>query len=49
MSDGKYFLRRDFLPMYDANEKSVTYFGHDEDYKKLWVGKMMIPDNFIFN
>ncbi|MCZ2276414.1 MAG: hypothetical protein LC117_00590 [Bacteroidia bacterium] len=43
MGDGKYFLRRDFLPMYDANEKSVTYFGHDEDYKKLWVGKMMVP------
>ena len=43
MGNEKYFLRRDFLPMYDEKEKSVIYFGHDEDYKKLWVGKMMIP------
>lgn len=43
MGDGKYFLHRDFLPAYDSKEKSVTYFGHDEDYKKLWVGKMMLP------
>ncbi|MBS1763895.1 MAG: hypothetical protein JSS90_02885 [Bacteroidetes bacterium] len=43
MGNEKYFLRRDFLPTYDEKDKSVTYYGHDEDYKKLWVGKMMIP------
>lgn len=42
MGDGKYFLRKDFTSVYDQNEKSITYIGHDEDFKKLWMGKVMI-------
>jgi hypothetical protein len=42
MGDGKYYLRKDFTSVYDKNEKSITYIGHDEDFKKLWIGKVMI-------
>jgi len=42
MGDGKYFLRKDFTSIYDKSERSITYFGHDEDFKKLWVGKVML-------
>ena len=43
LGQGKYFLRRDFTSQYDKSERSITYIGHDEDYKKLWLGKLMIP------
>ncbi|MBA3704934.1 MAG: hypothetical protein H0W84_03245, partial [Bacteroidetes bacterium] len=29
MGDGKYFLRVNFTSVYDKNEKSITYIGHD--------------------
>ena len=43
MGDEKYFLRRDFTGIYDKADRTITYFGHDDDYKNLWVGKVMIP------
>ena len=42
MGDGKYFLKRNFIRQQDATENSVTYFGHDDDFKSLWVGKMLM-------
>lgn len=38
--DQKYFLKRNFTSYFNSSENSVTYFGHDEDYTKIWVGKM---------
>lgn len=43
LGQNKYFLRRDFTSLYSKEERSVTYIGHDEDYKKLWIGKLLIP------
>ncbi len=43
MGEGKYFLKRNFLRQQDATENSVTYFGHDDDFKSLWVGKVLMP------
>lgn len=42
MGDEKYFLRKDFTSVYDKSEKSITYIGHDEDFKKLWIGKVIL-------
>ncbi len=42
MGEGKYYLKRAFTSTFDPKEGTVTYFGHDEDYKKLWIGKLMI-------
>jgi len=42
LGNEEYFLRKDFTSSFDKNENSVTYIGHDEDWKKLWVGKLMI-------
>ena len=42
LGDGKYFLRKDFTSVYDKDEKSITYIGHDEDFEKLWLGKVMV-------
>jgi len=42
MGDEKYFLRKDFTSIYDNIEKSITYIGHDKDFKKLWIGKVNI-------
>lgn len=42
LGEGEYFLKRNFIKTFDEKEKSVTYFGHDEDWKKIWVGKMRI-------
>ncbi len=43
LGQNKYFLRRDFISLYDKDEKSISYLGHDEDFKKLWIGKILIP------
>lgn len=43
MGEGKYFLKRNFLRQQDSTENSVTYFGHDDDFKSLWVGKVLMP------
>jgi hypothetical protein len=40
MGDGKYFLRKNFTSQFDKSENSITYLGHDEAWKKLWVGKV---------
>lgn len=42
VGEGKYFLRRDFTSNFDAAENSITYIGHDDKFKNLWVGKMML-------
>lgn len=42
MGDGKYFLKRNFIRQQNATENSVTYFGHDDDFKSLWVGKLLM-------
>ena len=40
MGDQKYFLKRNFTSYFNKSNNSVTYFGHDEDYTKIWIGKM---------
>lgn len=42
MGNEKYYLRKDFTSIYDKDDNSITYIGHDEDFKKLWVGKVMV-------
>ncbi len=39
LGNQKYYLRKDFTGLFDEKENSITYVGHDEDYKKLWVNK----------
>ncbi len=39
LGDKKYYLRKNFTGIFDEKENSITYVGHDEDYKKLWVSK----------
>lgn len=39
LGDEKYYLRRDFQSTFNKAENSVTYLGHDEDFKKLWLAK----------
>lgn len=41
LGDGKYFLKRNFIGFYDTKEGSVTYYGNDDDYKNMWIGKLM--------
>lgn len=38
--DGQYFLRKNQPKKFDAVENSVTYIGHDQKWKTLWLGKM---------
>lgn len=42
LGSGKYFLKRDFPSIMDSKEKSITYFGLDEDWEKLWIGKVLL-------
>ena len=35
----KFYLRRDFPSHFNKDENSITYIGHDEDFKKLWLAK----------
>jgi len=35
-----FFLRKDYLGYFDKGDNSMTYIGHDEDFKKLWLGKV---------
>lgn len=42
MGEEKYFLRRDFTSKFDKSENSITYVGHDEDWKKIWLGKVLL-------
>jgi len=39
LGNKKFYLRKDFTGLFSDKENSITYVGHDEDYKKLWVGK----------
>ena len=39
LGNQKFYLRKDFTGLFDERDNSITYVGHDEDYKKLWVGK----------
>ena len=39
LGNQKFYLRKNFRGLFDEKENSITYVGHDEDYKKLWVGK----------
>ncbi|MGY3211743.1 hypothetical protein [Mucilaginibacter sp. HD30] len=39
LGDEKYYLRKDFKSYFNKAENSVTYLGHDEDFKKLWLAK----------
>ena len=42
LGDEKYYLRKNFSSMFDNAENSITYIGHDEDWKKLWIGKVTL-------
>ena len=42
LGNEKYFLKRDFASTFDKTENSVTYIGLDEDFKQLWIGKMLM-------
>ncbi len=42
LGDEKYFLKRNFSSSHDKIENSITYIGHDDDWKKIWIGKMKI-------
>jgi hypothetical protein len=40
MGGEKYFLRKNFTSQFDKSENSITYLGHDESWKNLWIGKV---------
>jgi hypothetical protein len=40
MGENEYYFS-DYFRKYDASEKSITYYGHDESGKKLWIGKVL--------
>lgn len=42
LGDEKYFLKKNFASTFDKTENSVTYIGLDEDFKQLWIGKMLM-------
>lgn len=42
LGGGKYFLKKHFSGTYDQEENSISYIGLDEDFKALWVGKMLM-------
>jgi hypothetical protein len=42
LGDGKYFLKKYFPSIYDKSENSITYIGHDEGWKNLWLGKVVM-------
>jgi hypothetical protein len=42
LGNEKFFLRKDFISIFDKDEESITYFGHDDDFKNLWVGKVTV-------
>jgi hypothetical protein len=42
LGNEKYFLKRDFASTFDKTENSLTYIGLDEDWKQLWIGKMLM-------
>jgi hypothetical protein len=42
MGDGKYFLRKLQPKKFDSIDNSVTYIGHDQKWKTLWLGKMKL-------
>jgi hypothetical protein len=42
LGDEKYFLKKNFSSTFNKAENSVTYVGLDEDYKQLWIGKMLM-------
>lgn len=42
LGNEKYFLKRDFACTFDKTENSLTYIGLDEDFKQLWIGKMIM-------
>ena len=42
LGGGKYFLKRYFSGAFDKEENSISYFGLDEDFEQLWVGKMLM-------
>jgi hypothetical protein len=42
LGNEKYFLKRNFASTFDKAENSVTYIGLDEDWKQLWIGKMLM-------
>jgi len=38
----KYFLKKYFPSVFDKSENSITYIGHDDDWKNLWLGKVVL-------
>ena len=42
LGNEKYFIKKDFPGIFDKNERSITYFGHDDDFKNILVGKVTI-------
>jgi hypothetical protein len=42
MGGEKYFLRKDFTSQFDKAGNSITYIGHDEAWKNLWIGKVLL-------
>jgi hypothetical protein len=43
LGDEKFYLRKDFQSYFNKAENSMTYLGHDEDFKKVWLAK------YVFN
>jgi len=39
LGDEKFYLRKDFQSYLNKDDNSITYLGHDEDFKKLWLAK----------
>lgn len=37
--NGKFLVYKNYRSIYDEISKTIFYFGHDEDYEKLWIGK----------
>lgn len=40
--NGKYLLYKSQSFMYNEQTRTRFYFGHDEDYKKIWIGKFVM-------
>jgi hypothetical protein len=40
LGDEKYYLRKDYTGILNKADRSMTYIGHDEDFKSLWLAKV---------
>lgn len=42
LGSGDYFLRKDYQGLYNSVDKNITFIGHDEDFKKLWLSTVSL-------